>query len=246
MNSEIGRTEYLLVSLIAGDEGQPPSAYPMGKGSGSVTTFSRADGFITIPRHDELIDAGTSVEVQRLGRDLQLADLVVLGSHCVGLDFMMSRLQDEGWKTKFLAVGSTAGLEAAKRNECDIAGIHLFDPQTGQYNTPWLTDEIELMEGYQRKQGLLHRVGDERFAGREPRQAIRDASQDPRCVMVNRNRGSGTRILIDQLLEGHQAAGYGVQSRNHNAVAAAIKQGRADWGIANAGVAEISGLAFHS
>ena len=101
----------------------------MGQGSGSVTTFSRADGFATIGRHEEIVEPGTIVDVQLLGRELQLADLVVIGSHCIGLDYLLGELQQHGVRSKFLAVGSPAGLEAARRGECDIAGVHLLDPQ---------------------------------------------------------------------------------------------------------------------
>ena len=111
----------------------------MGQGSGSVTTFSRADGFTTIDRHEEIVPAGTMVTVQLLGRELQLADLVVIGSHCIGLDYLLGELEQQGVRSKFLAVGSLAGLEAAKRGECDIAGIHLLDPESGEYNRPFLT-----------------------------------------------------------------------------------------------------------
>src|SRR5262249_55415829 len=83
--SERGRTEYLLVSLVRGGDGAPLTAYPAGKGSGAVMAFSQADGFITIGQHVESVAAGTPVEVQLIGQ-AQLADLVVIGSHCVGLD----------------------------------------------------------------------------------------------------------------------------------------------------------------
>lgn len=83
VNSERGRTEYLLVGLVQRDDNL--SAYPMGKGSGSVTTFSGADGFITIDQHTEYVDAGAAVQVQLLGQGLEPADLVIIGSHCVGL-----------------------------------------------------------------------------------------------------------------------------------------------------------------
>ena len=242
VNSEIGRTEYLLVSLVGG-EGQL-AAYPMGKGSGSVTTFSRADGFVTIGRHEEIVEAGANVRVQLLGSDLRVADLVVIGSHCVGLDFLLSRLEDLGFHTKFMAVGSTAGLEAAGRGECDLAGMHLLDPESGQYNVPFLTPQLELVEGYGRLQGVLFRSGDERFEGRTAAEAIEQVKDDPSCVMVNRNQGSGTRILIDRLLAGSRPNGYPVQAKSHNAVAAAVSQGRADWGVAIEWVARRSGLGF--
>ncbi len=247
VNSEIGRTEYLLVGLVeipgAGAETQL-AAYPMGQGSGSVTTFSRADGFATIGRHEEIIQAGSLINVQLLSRDLQLADLVVIGSHCVALDYLLGELERTGVRSKFLAVGSTAGLIAAKRGECDLAGVHLLDPLTNQYNRPFLTPELDLIPGYGRLQGIVFRRGDGRFEGRTAQEAIANAIHDSSCVMVNRNQGSGTRVLIDRLLGGAKPRGYAVQPRNHNAVAAAVLQGRADWGMTLDTIACNAGLGF--
>ena len=248
INSEIGRTEYMLVGLVERPDAPPGeaalAAYPMGKGSGSVTTFSHADGFVTIGRHVEIVPAGSVVEVQLLGRDLRLADLVVIGSHCVGLDYLLGRLQDLGFRTKFLAVGSTAGLDAARRGECDLAGIHLLDPETGQYNRPFLTGDLDLIAGYGRLQGVVFRRGDPRFEGRAAEPAVAAVKNDSACTMVNRNQGSGTRILIDRLLAGARPSGYAIQPRSHNAVAAAVAQGRADWGVAIRRVADQAGLGF--
>jgi len=248
VNSEIGRTEYLLVGLVeAVDEASGDAslaAYPMGQGSGSVTTFSRADGFATIGRHEEIVEAGTRIEVQLLGRELQLADLVVIGSHCIGLDYLLGALQQRGVLSKFLAVGSTAGLDAAKRGECDVAGIHLLDPKTDEYNRPFLTTSLELVAGYGRVQGVVFRQGDARFEGKTAIEVVAAVRRDPSCVMVNRNKGSGTRALIDRLLEGVKPEGYAVQPRNHNAVAAAVAQGRADWGLTLDTLAANSGLGF--
>jgi len=248
VNSEIGRTEYLLVSLVETPAAQGKTsalaAYPMGQGSGSVTTFSRADGFATIGRHEEMVEAGSSIDVQLLGRELQLADLVVIGSHCIGLDYLLSALQDRGVRSKFLAVGSTAGLEAAKRGECDVASIHLLDLKTGEYNQPFLTAALDLVPGYGRVQGVVFRRGDARFAGKTATEAVALLKRDQSCVMVNRNQGSGTRILIDRLLGGEKPPGYAVQPRNHHAVAAAVSQGRADWGITLESIAAHAGLGF--
>ncbi len=248
INSVIGRTEFMLVGLVARDdvasEDVALSAFPIGKGSGSVTTFSHADGFLTIGRYEEIVKAGAIVDVQLLGRDVRNADLVVIGSHCIGLDYLLGRLQNQGFRTKFLAVGSSAGLDAVRRGECDVAGMHLLDPASGQYNRPFLTGDLQLLPGYGRMQGVVYRNGDGRFQGRDARQAIGAVKDDPSCVMVNRNRGSGTRILIDDLLDGAQPTGYAVQSRSHNAVAAAVAQQRADWGVAIHGVAEQAGLGF--
>jgi putative molybdopterin biosynthesis protein len=242
VNSEIGRTEYLLVGLV--DSGPSLAAYPMGQGSGSVTTFSRADGFTTIDRHQEIVPAGATVTVQLLGRGLQLADLVVIGSHDIALDWLLGELQQQGLRSKFMAVGSLAGLEAAKRGECDLAGIHLLDPKTGEYNRPFLTPDLELIPGYGRLQGIVFRAGDARFEGRSAAQAVAAATDDPSCVMVNRNQGSGTRALIDRLLGGKKPAGSAVQPRNHNAVAAAVVQSRADWGVTLDTIAHKAGLGF--
>ncbi len=273
VNSEIGRTEYLLVGLVehGGDEdsggdgaggdgevrhrGQPKlAAYPMGKGSGSVTTFSRADGFITIGRHVEIVDAGSPVTVQLLGRDLRVADLVVIGSHCVGLDYLLGKLHDRGFVTKFIAVGSMGGLDAARRGECDLAPIHLLDETTSRYNEPFIDETLSLIRGYGRMQGVLFRPGDPRFAEKVAEKvsetfsaaaaAIDAVKHDPACIMVNRNPRSGTRILIDRLLDGTQPPGYAVAPRSHNAVAAAITQHRADWGVAIQTVADQAALGF--
>jgi len=241
VNSERGRTEYLLVGLVQGAQG--PIAYPMGKGSGSVTTFSGADGFVTIDQHTEILDAGAKVSVQLLSRSLEPADLVVIGSHCVGLDLMIGKLIRQGLRTKSLYVGSMGGLAAAKRGECDVAGIHLLDPATGEYNRPLLTPGLSLVPGYGRLQGIVYRRGDARFEGKQADAAIA-AARAPDCVMVNRNAGSGTRIIIDRMLGAARPSGYGVQTKSHNAVAAAVAQGRADWGVAIDTVARQYGLEF--
>jgi putative molybdopterin biosynthesis protein len=241
--SEIGRTEYVLVALALAADGTQV-AYPMGKGSGSVTAFSRADGFLTIGRQEEIVEAGATVSVQLLGRDLRPADLVVVGSHCIGLDYLLGRLQHEGFHTKFLPVGSSAGLAAAQAQQCDVAGIHLLDPATDQYNRPFLTPELELLAGYRRRQGLVFRRGDDRFAGDSAAEVIARVAKLPDLLMVNRNAGSGTRILIDQLLQGLQPPGYAVQAKTHNGVAAAVAQGRADWGLAIESVARRQDLGF--
>ena len=124
------------------------------------------------------------------------------------------------------------GAKAAARGECDIASVHLMDPATGRYNRHLLDDGLSLLPGYRRMQGLVFREGDARFAGQSLGGAVEAALADAHCVMVNRNAGSGTRILIDRLLGAHRPAGYGVQTKSHNAVAAAVQQHRADWGVA--------------
>jgi putative molybdopterin biosynthesis protein len=233
--SERGRLEYLLVGLVE-DEGRRLSAYPMGKGSGSVTSFSRADGFVRIDRNTEILDAETEVEVTLIGHELAVADLVIIGSHCAGLDLIASALSRRGLQVKLLAVGSHGGLAAAERGECDVAPIHLLDPESGIYNEGFLTSGLTLVKGYRRMQGVATRQAEER--------SIEDLLADSSLRMVNRNRGAGTRILIDQLVEDRTPPGHAYQPRSHFAVAAAIAQGRADWGVTIESVAEEAGLRF--
>lgn len=231
VNSERGRTEFVLVGLVPGMDSSLV-AVPMGKGSGSVTAFGRADGFITVPRQREYLEAGEEVEVRLLGLGVRPADLIVIGSHCTGLDFLLGRLRGRGFTAKVLAVGSTAGLEAARRGYCDLAGVHLLDPATDTYNRPFLDDSLDLIPGYGRLQGIVFRGGDQRFEGKDIAGAIAAALADPGCVMVNRNGGSGTRVLIDRLLQGAVPSGFLTEARSHSAVVAAVVQGRADWGVA--------------
>jgi putative molybdopterin biosynthesis protein len=247
INSERGRTEYLLVGLVAAEPAPasaPFTAYPMGKGSGSVTTFSRADGLVIIPRQREYLEAETVVDVYLLSKGLRPADLIIIGSHCVGLDYLLGQLQRRGLQSKFLAVGSMGGLAAARRGECDLAGIHLLDPKTDRYNRPFLGDDLLLLPGYGRLQGIVYRQGDQRFEGQSSPEAVGRALADPGCVLVNRNRGSGTRILIDRLLGPARPPGHLTEARSHNAVAAAVAQCRADWGVAISTVAVELGLGF--
>jgi putative molybdopterin biosynthesis protein len=233
--SERGRLEYLLVGLVAG-EGDILGAYPMGKGSGSVTAFSRADGFVRIPRNTEIVDVDTRVEVTLLGRHLAPADLVVVGSHCVGLDLLAGALAQEGISAKVLAVGSQGGLAAARRGECDAAPIHLLDSGSNRYNAPFLDQTLRLLPGYTRLQGVVTRADETR----EAEQLL----ADPGLRMVNRNRGSGTRILIDELLGERRPPGYAYEPRSHFAVAAAVAQKRADWGVTIETVARDKRLRF--
>ncbi len=242
VTSERGRTEYLLVSLMPTDDGL--AAYPMGKGSGAVTAFSFADGFIAIDQRTEQVPAGSAVSVQLLGQALEPAELVFVGSQCAGLDYLLTLLQQRALSVKAFYVGSMGGAAAAKRGECDIAGVHLMDPATGEYNRHLLTAELELVPGYRRMQGIVFRKDDPRFAGKPLEAALAAAREDASCLMINRNAGSGTRILIDRLLEGGQPPGYPVQPKSHNAVAAAVAQSRADWGVAIETVAAQYGLGF--
>ena len=242
IGSELGRTEFVMVSLVEGTNGLV--AYPSGKGSGAITSFAQADGFLRIDALADQLPAGIEAEVTLFTPHVRVPDLVIIGSHCTGLDLVTARLAHAGLATRSIAVGSLGGLAAAKRGECDFAPIHLFDDKTESYNTPFLTDGLELVPGWRRMQGIVFRKDDKRFGGLNAETAVRAALADPDCVMVNRNQGAGTRVLIDRLLGASRPDGYWNQPRSHNAVAAAVAQRRADWGMTISPVAHAAGLGF--
>jgi putative molybdopterin biosynthesis protein len=240
--SELGRKEFVLVSLIESKDG--PVAFPTGKGSGSVTSFSQADGFLEIDALASSLDAGSHAQVTLIGSAAHAPDLVIMGSHDVALDVVVGALAERGFSARTLAVGSLGGVAAASRGECDVAPVHLIDPESGQYNVHLATPALRLVRGWQRMQGILFRPGDKRFEGRRAQEALKTALADNTALMVNRNAGAGTRVLIDQLLNGARPPGYANQPKSHNAVAAAIAQNRADWGVAIEPVAKLYGLGF--
>jgi putative molybdopterin biosynthesis protein len=240
--SDLGRTEFVMVALTDSRDGL--NAFPLGKGSGSVSAFSQADGFLTIDALAESLPEGSLANVTLLDPQVQVPDLTIMGSHCTGLEVVLDRLADQGFNARAVAIGSLGGLGAAKRGECDLAPIHLMDPATGIYNRSFLGDGLDLVEGWRRMQGLVFRHGDVRFEGKEVADAIAAALADPCCHMVNRNQGAGTRIIIDRLIGKARPPGYFNQPKSHNAVAAAVAQGRADWGVAIAPVAKAYGLGF--
>lgn len=240
--SELGRTEFVMVSLVQGENGL--IAYPTGKGSGAITSFAQADGFLKIDALADQMPAETSAQVTLFTPHVRVPDLVIVGSHCTGLDLVTAPLAHAGLLVRSIAVGSLGGLSAARRGECDLAPIHLFDEASDSYNTSYLVPGLELVPGWRRMQGVVFRRGDTRFEGHTPQQAVKAALADPACLMVNRNQGAGTRILIDRLLGGARPDGYWNQPRSHNAVAAAVAQQRADWGMTIAPVAQAAGLGF--
>lgn len=240
--SERGRMEFVMASLTHGRDA--PVAVPLSKGSGSVTAFSQADGFFAIPAARAGMEAGERVSLSRIGAGTRAPDLTIVGSHCIGLDAVVGRLAERGITARTIWVGSSGGLASLKRGECDVAAMHLLDPETGRYNTPFLTPALRLAEGWRRMQGVVFRPGDARFSGRDAAEAVSSLVRDPDAIMVNRNTGSGTRLLIDGVLDGARPPGFWNQPRSHNAVAAAVAQGRADWGVAIESVARAYGLGF--
>ncbi|GGH27196.1 molybdopterin biosynthesis protein [Alsobacter metallidurans] len=240
--SELGRTEFVMASLTRAEDGLV--AFPVSKSSGAVSSFSQADGFLTIDALHDGLDAGSTRTVTLLDPGHRPPDLVIVGSHCVGLEPILDELALAGVLSRSIPVGSLAGLAALGRGECDIAPIHLMDPKSGEYNRAFVPEGAVLIRGWDRPQGLVFRAQDERFAGLSLQQALERAADDPLFLMVNRNPGSGTRILIDRLLGGRKPDGYWNQPRSHNAVGAAVAQRRADWGVTIKPVADAYGLGF--
>jgi putative molybdopterin biosynthesis protein len=252
-----GRRELLPVQLITQPHGEM-IAYPMQSGSGAVSSFSLADGFADLPEEQEYVDKDERMEIQLFGRELTPATLIAIGSHCVGLDiaFTMLKESEPDFLGRTINVGSVGGFHAVKRGEADIAGVHLQDDKTGEYNAPFLPafgleKSAVLVRGYDREQGLIVKHGNPKNI-KEIRDLIRD---DVR--FVNRNKGSGTRLLIDRHLTTlafslgtdlnsicMQVHGYRHEVKSHSAVAAAVRYNRADVGFGIRTVAETPSLDF--
>ena len=241
ISSELGRKEFVLVALVEGKTG--PVAFPVSKGSGAVTSFSQADGFLEIAALASALDAGTRARVTLIGPAAGASDLVIMGSHDSALDLVLGELAERGFTARSLAIGSLGGSRLS--NEAN-ATSHRFTSSIHeralQRSSP--APRASVGEGLNRMQGFVHRPNHRRFAECQAADALRIALADTDCLMVNRNAGSGTRILIDRLIAGVRPAGYSNQPRSHNAVAAAVMQGRADWGIAIRSVATLYGLSF--
>jgi putative molybdopterin biosynthesis protein len=251
-----GRRELLPVQLIAQPDGKF-SAYPMQSGSGAISSFSLADGFADLPDSQEFVDEGEELGIELFGMSLIPPSLVAIGSHCLGLDvaFKMLRERDPHFSGRTINVGSVGGFYAIKHGEADIAGVHLFD-KSGEYNVPFISvyglqQLVVLIRGYNREQGLIVPRGNPKN--------IKTFSDLLRkgIVFINRNRGSGTRLLIDKYLAGlarslnkdpgeleRRIEGFTHEAKSHSAVAAAIRNGRADVGYGIRSVATVEGLDF--
>src|SRR5262249_34154716 len=134
------RTEFVMTPPVEGADGL--IACPTGKGSGAITSFSQSDGFLKIDALADQMPAGSEAEVTLFTPHVRVPDLVIVGSHCTGLDLVTAQLARDGLFVRSIAVGSLGGLAAAKRGECDLAPIHLFDGKRAVYNPPFLTDGL--------------------------------------------------------------------------------------------------------
>ncbi|MEE9564629.1 MAG: molybdopterin biosynthesis protein, partial [Candidatus Hydrothermarchaeaceae archaeon] len=251
-----GRHEYMLMNLVSGTEGEY-SAYPVLKGSGAITTLAEADGYVEIPENTVIIDDGSEIDVTLLSDVIKPADLTIIGSHCIGIDILLNVMNRRTpLQAKIINVGSSGGIAAARRGESDISGTHLIDGKTGIYNVPFLkrldiADRAYLVRGYDREQGFV--TAKDNPLGIE---SIEDLIKG-RISFINRNPGSGTRILFDLELKRaadkkgisltelkNQIPGYEIEAKSHSAIAAAVAYGRADTGLAIRTVAHQYGLGF--
>ncbi len=234
--SPTGEDEFLRVAV--GRVGNKMIATPVQRGAGVVMSLVRADGIVRIPRHTEGMDAGAQVEVELL-RPLEEVEntIVAIGSHDLALDLMRSFLR-RGHPSVNLAsahVGSLGGLLALRRGEAHVSGCHLLDTETGEYNTSYVRrylpdTPVAIVRLVGRTQGLMTAPGNP-LRITELEDLLR-----PEVRFVNRQRGSGTRVLLDYRLQQMDAApddiiGYQREEYSHLAVAAAVSGGSADAGL---------------
>lgn len=251
-----GRLEFTPVGLVPGRAGAL-TAFALPSESGAITTLAEADGFFEIPEGTRAVRGGEKVVVQLFGAALRPADLVIAGSHCLGIDFLLELAAERrpALRPKVIALGSTGGLAAVARGEADIAGVHLVHPRTGAYNV-WALEARKmksaavLVRGYTRTQVLVQR------AGATPRLSGVSDLFTGKFTFINRNPGSGTRTLLeakvkeaakDARLEFAEACaairGWESEAKSHSAVATAVASGRADAGVCVETAAVRAGLA---
>lgn len=235
--------------VVAGRVGDRLLAAPLSRGSGVITSLVRADGIAILPRGVQGLEAGSPIKVRLYRHPKELENTIfAIGSHDMTLDLLAHHLVPYNRRLVSANVGSLGGLIALRRGETHIAGIHLLDPETGGYNLSYLRTylpdtPVRLVTWAYRKQGLL-------VAKNNPRgiTGLKDLSRDD-VRYINRQRGAGTRVLLDfQLsklgISSESIQGYQQEEFTHLAVAAAIASGRADCGLGVAAAAQALGLDF--
>jgi putative molybdopterin biosynthesis protein len=247
--SRPGLTEFL--RLAAGRVGDHYSAIPLSRGAGLITTLTKAQAMARIPPDKEGLAKGEEVLAEVLvdTGDLEHT-LVVVGSHDMTLDLLADELMclDQPQRLASSHVGSMGGLAAIAQGAALAAGAHLFDPETGDFNFPFLDRHlahvpVTVVNLAIRHQGLI-------LAPNNPKGITGvDSLARPDVSFVNRQRGSGTRILLDHHLrtagiEPGQIQGYGQEEMTHMGVAANVASGAADCGLGVYAAAKALGLGF--
>ncbi|MFZ5817794.1 MAG: molybdopterin biosynthesis protein [Bacillota bacterium] len=235
LTSPMGVEDYVRVKL--GRVGEKLVATPMGRGAGVISSLVRADGLLVVPAGREGVGEGQSVEVELLRPLAEIQETVVVtGSHDTSLDLMGSflRRMGTGFYLSSAHVGSQGGLLALKRGEAHMAGVHLLDEATGEYNVSYVKRYLGrpalLVLLARREQGLIVPKGNPKGIAGFKDLARRDVTY------INRQRGAGTRLLLDYHLKQEgidpsQVQGYGREHFTHLNVAAAVKSGDADTGL---------------
>ncbi len=249
MVSSLQYKEFVRIKL--GRVGDRLIATPLSRGAGVIMSLVRADGTLVIPQNSEGVEAGEKVKVELL-KDMEEIEntLVSIGSHDLIMDIISNRMQ-KSYDKHFLSsahVGSMGGIMALKRGETHIAPIHLLDTKTGEYNVSYAkrylpNEKLALIKGVKRIQGLMVSKGNPKDI-----KDFKDLSSRD-IIFVNRQRGAGTRILVDYELEKfgmdiEEIIGYDREMTTHMAVAAAITSGTADVGVGVYSAAKAMNLDF--
>ncbi|GAP20716.1 molybdopterin biosynthesis protein [Leptolinea tardivitalis] len=234
VNSPQGDDDFMRVA-VGRVNGQVLAA-PLAKGAGMINTLVHADGIALVPRGIQGLEAGDDVQV-KLYRSLKEIDQTIfaIGSHDLTLDILAQFLAQRERRLVSVNVGSQGGLVALRRGEAHFAGSHLLDPETGVYNKSYINQylpdtPVSVFNWVGREQGLIVQKGNPKNI-----LSLKDLERSD-ISYVNRQRGSGTRVLLDyQLgklgLSAERISGYAQEEYTHLAVAAAVKSGRADCGM---------------
>jgi putative molybdopterin biosynthesis protein len=252
------------VRVAVGRVGEKLLAAPLSRGAGVITSLVRADGLVLLPRGTQGAEAGDQVQV-RLYRPRAELDKTVfcIGSHDMTLDLIAQFLAGHDRRLASANVGSQGGLVALRRGEAHLAGSHLLDPETGEYNISYIRRylpdvKVKVVTLVGREQGLLVQrgnpkhiksLGDLSRPGVESARPTVSAGEAERVRFVNRQRGAGTRVLLDYQLnllgvETDSIIGYDQEEYTHLGVAAAVASGRADCGLGIAAAAKALELDF--
>ncbi len=226
--------EFVRVTL--GKVGDSFTAVPLTRGAGVVTSFTKADGILEIPQDSEGIEQGDEAEITLLRQPDEISNaLIVTGSHDPMIDEIKDIMKKRGYPFTLSSshVGSMGAIGAVKNGTAHLGGIHLLDTERGKYNESYVEKyfpdgSARLHKGVGRIQGLMVKKGNPL--------GIKDFSDIRRCVYVNRQLGSGTRILCDYLIGKYgmdkaEIEGYRNEEFTHTAVAALIASGNADCGL---------------
>jgi putative molybdopterin biosynthesis protein len=247
VTSPAGDDDYMRVAV--GRVADKMLAAPLARGAGVITSLLRADGIVILPRGSQGLSAGAEVTVHLYRNPDELeATIFAIGSHDLTLDLMAQFLAGKARRLASANVGSLGGLMALRRGEAHLAGSHLLDPETGEYNLRYIRQylpelPLRVVALVGRQQGLCVMPGNPKGIN-----SLEDLSR-PEVVFVNRQRGAGTRVLLDYhlgLLEipPETISGYKQEEYTHLGVTAAVRSGRADCGLAIAAAAQALELDF--